>query len=296
MYSSQQKSQKATMTPKKPPPPSGSNMESKDDELKIPFKKTSPNAKYKSPKQSLYAKSDVSESAIQSLKVSTPPTDRLAKFGIKLRKSSPATKLPGQKLVYLKCGVINTGEDTAIAFRFDPIGSYVERIMYEEIFKFKKEWTRECNFDDKLYFSWFHHNEAQTNSNNYAVRLFVIRTAAPVVIKQDLFELCQFICQQLNQIPSNNSVITVDDSNFIWTLPDAVWADIIGDDKAYKIIMDTKGNPTATDNFYARNKPFIDSYFRSGTYTIDLARKLRAPEEEIHPSERIESEFHQEME
>ena len=63
----------------------------------------------------------------------------------------------------------------------------------------------------------------------------------------------------------------------------AVWADVIGVGAAYMQLIQITGFPTGETDFYEMNKTIIDTYFRTGTYALDLARILGAAPEEMHP-------------
>ena len=63
----------------------------------------------------------------------------------------------------------------------------------------------------------------------------------------------------------------------------AVWVDVLGISAAYMQLIQITGFPTGEADFYEMNKTIIDTYFRTSTYSLDLARILGAPPEEIHP-------------
>ena len=77
-------------------------------------------------------------------------------------------------------------------------------------------------------------------------------------------------------------------TNRIVLLEGAVWADVIGIDAAYMQLIQIIGFPTGEADFYDMNKAIIDSYFLTGTYSMELARLLGAPPEEMHPELRFE--------
>ena len=187
----------------------------------------------------------------------------------------------------LKCCVIDAGVNSAILFRFEPDGSWSEKIMFDEILVKRSEWTTAVGFVNKT-FRWFHNNRAQTTRNNYMVRLFRIDTVQPVKIKEYLVELGKYICTQINGVENNHVVASIPDNelDYFWIPNGAVWADVIGIDAAYMQLIQKTGFPNGEEDFYQSNKFLIDSYFHTGTYTLDLARNLGAPLHEVHLDER----------
>jgi hypothetical protein len=187
----------------------------------------------------------------------------------------------------LKCCVIDAGVNSAILFRFEPNGSWSEKILFDEILVKHSEWTTAVGFVDKT-FRWFHNNRAQMNDRNYMVRLFCINTVQPVKVKEYLVELGKYICTQINEVENNRIVASVPDNelDYFWVPNGAVWADVIGIDAAYMQLIQKTGFPTGEEDFYQCNKFLIDSYFHTGTYTLDLAHNLGAPLHEVHLDDR----------
>jgi hypothetical protein len=118
--------------------------------------------------------------------------------------------------------------------------------------------------------------------------MFVIRMeGAPPPHKIIIEELGNIICSNINAMDENKDKKTavLDESNFYWmTMPDgAVWADVIGYDAALTALFRQTGPPS--DGFYDLHQPTIHSYFHRATFSLDLARTLRAPNDQVHPSE-----------
>lgn len=273
------------MTPRKPTSSTPNKNELEEEERKLPFKKTSPAAKYVSPINNVYP-----PRTTENLHVGSPPCNLLAKFGLKpAPKSNISPVASNRNLSQLKCCVIDGGVNSAILFRFEPIGTWSEKIMYDEIFVHHSAWTTELHFVERK-LSWFHNNKAQKNDKNYAVRMFVIDTIEPVKEKENLIELGKHICTQVNGVENNRTVASVpyNEMDYFWIPEGAVWADVIGNDAASKQIIAIIGESNGHDDFYERNKDFIDVYFRSGTYPLNFARQIGARLDEVHPNERYE--------
>jgi len=75
-----------------------------------------------------------------------------------------------------------------------------------------------------------------------------------------------------------------DGTSYFWLPDGAVWSDIIGYDAALTALIRDAGPPC--DGYYDLHWATIHSYFQPVTFSLDLARTLRAPNEQIHPSER----------
>jgi hypothetical protein len=74
--------------------------------------------------------------------------------------------------------------------------------------------------------------------------------------------------------------------DYFWIPEGAVWADVIGNDAASRQLIAIIGESNGHDDFYERNKAFIDIYFRSSTYPLNFARQIGALLDEVHPNER----------
>ena len=319
----------STMSSRKRTPPSTENRQSEDEVFKVPAKKSSPSLKhpptinnpysaslkaitgiddegmndsttsltinYSTPAKNVNAASlpmvtDISDTKMHALIASPSPSDLLAKFGLKLPSRTAQTpRSADQKIIELKCCVIDGGENSAVLFRFAPNGSWCEKLMYDEVCKKHSEWTTILGFVDyNPPLTWFVSNKEQLNSRNYAIRLFVIETTQSITNEQQLINLGEDICAHVNEVADNTrEIVKVNELNYFWIpIGSAVWADVIGTKRANDQLVKKIGTPTGEAHFYNTNKSCIDSYFHSGTYTRSFARYLGAPPKEIHPNER----------
>jgi hypothetical protein len=111
---------------------------------------------------------------------------------------------------------------------------------------------------------------------------------APVIVKENIVRLGLHICEQLNSIPDNTALTTVEENLFFWPHDNAVcWNEIIGTDAALAA-LEKKAGVASDEGFYARYKNLIDAYFHPGTYSSDLADVLLIPDnlrfELLHPT------------
>ena len=314
--------------PRKQPPPSTPDKNSDDEDKKVPAKKTSPSPKHPPPSHnnnrvslpmSSLRMTDISSTSMNNIATSSPirnpyvaslphitsigPTsmnscsesspssDFLAKFGLKPSPiaATQTLKYPPTKISYLKCCPIDGGLDSAIIFRFEPNGTWYEKIMKDEITS-HSPWTRSANFSERFY-SWYHLNVVQVNPRNYEVKLFFLSTAS-ISSPPELIELGKGICDEVNKLQQkdkNHVAQVADENSYFWVPGVAVWADVIGDEAAYnKLVEKIRSRPDGHEQWYQTNKNVIDTYFHSGTYSLNFARILGAPIEEVHPDARHE--------
>jgi hypothetical protein len=171
--------------------------------------------------------------------------------------------------------------------------------MNDEVVKFSSEWTTKYCFTPKVLF-WFHKNQKQVNTRRFAVRMFFIETIQLPKEKEKFVMLGKSICENINQINKKQQIeagnedrakdivaVPNNEMDYFWIPEDAVWADVIGNDAAYNQLIQKIGAPHGQDNFYRNNKDIIDTYFHTGTYSLDLAHILHAPPEEMHPDIRF---------
>ena len=186
----------------------------------------------------------------------------------------------------LKCVLINSPEANAIVFRVEPTdpdarGSWAEKIVFDAIYKGEK-WVRDLGIDSKNQ-KWFHENEVVNNEKGYPIRMFVLR-CEEMPPKEKIFDLGEHICIQINSAPGNRTTTSVERDAFFWIDPDTkpVWSDIVGVDVAMETLMIKTGVPNA-DDYFKQNKDIIHSFFHPGSLSLQLARVLKAPMEEVHP-------------
>lgn len=215
---------------------------------------------------------------------SLPKEGLMESFGIKPASTGAREADKDSKL---KCVIIQGENGTGfIVLRCEPNnsayrnGSWAEKSFFDAV-RNKEDFVDLCNIDNDM-LQWFNNDQAQKNPKGYAIRLFNI-PCAECPSEESAIKLGEFICQNINAMPSNNTTITVDPTNYFWipTSAHPVWSDVIGSDAALKDLVAKKGTPV--HGYYDHNAEAIHSYFRPHTFTLDLARVLYAPPEQVHP-------------
>ena len=213
------------------------------------------------------------------------PKDGLAAFGIK-----PAANAGSDKDSKLVCVIISTENGGAvIVFRCAPnnpnlrFGSMSEKYWFDAV-RTGEPWVKQANIDDDMR-PWVHNEVEQKNPRGYNIRLFTL-SCAEFPTEESVVQLGRYICEQVNAMPNNNTTMVVDPANYFWipTADGPVWSDVIGSDAALKELVAKKGMPSR--GYYETNREAIHCYFRPHTFTMDLARVLYAPEEQLHPEAR----------
>lgn len=112
--------------------------------------------------------------------------------------------------------------------------------------------------------------------------MFFINADGKKPAKDTLVRLGNEVCKHLNAEEGNDTFTSVEETSFFWIPRGAVWSDIIGFDAALSALFQETGQPY--DGYYEAHMGTIHSYFNPGTFGIDLAKKLYAPVDELHPS------------
>ena len=210
--------------------------------------------------------------------------DGLAAFGIKPAAGGRSTFI--DKNSRLKCCLISGAEKSAIVFRVEPNdptlkgGSWAEKCFFDAV-RQNQRWITSINIDGNV-LAWFHQNVAQKNPKGYSIRLFVIYTDKQLPPHDNIINLGRYICQQLNSAPGNTTTTVLQQENFFWLPDGAVWSDIIGCDAALLQLVKDKGHPCP--GYYDTHRAVIHGYFHAQTFSVELARSLHAPVDQVHPS------------
>lgn len=277
-----------------------------DEDKKLPAKKKQPAAAKHSPPRSLpilisppprysMASPSKTSTASNNTKPSSLPGQGLLAFGMRPACSSYGTF--HDKNSTLKCCVIRGVTTTALVFRVQPNdsenpGAWGEQCFFAAI-RFKKDWVSKYMVDTKS-LRWYQDNVPQFNPNKFPIRLFVIRIQGPPPSNDHLLGLGNDICMHLNATEGNRTTTIVEQASYFW-LPDAaVWADVIGDDAALTALIREAGPPC--DGYYDLHEATILTFFHPGSFSLDLARTLHAPNHQIHESQRQQLEQHVDME
>ena len=175
----------------------------------------------------------------------------------------------------------------AIAFRFQPedttgkISSWSEKEMFQAL-REGAPWVRAAGIDS-IALTWFDQNQKMTNNKGYGIRLFIVYLQSNAKLPSDaaIIKLGNFICTNVNQIDGNETTVSVGASPFWPTNKVAVWSDIIGVDAALRKLVKDCGS--LTPGFYDQYKHHLYTCFRMGELSMELARMIHAPLDEVHP-------------
>ena len=194
----------------------------------------------------------------------------------------------------LLCSLIGGG-DKAIVFRFEPDGQYSawgEKVLSDQIRRCES-WADALNFE-KRPLKWCIDDRPMFNMQNYPIRLFAI-PLLQLPPREIIVEIGKQICAQVNAEPSNTAVARVDPNGFFWIEHETTWQVLISIADTLARLADRVGPPD-DNNYFERNRSKILSYFALGTINHELARRIRAPPEMIHPRFVHEEDYENESE
>ena len=161
--------------------------------------------------------------------------------------------------------------------------TWPEKIMMDGIFN-REAWLSRIPFV-RLTYAWYDNNIEQKNARDYAYRLFLIPSRGTLTAAQ-IVAILRRLARGINEQPTNNIPVMVNPDDAFW-LQDIVpvWSDVIGSNAAFQRLTSMTGLRTDT-NFYQEHENVIHEHFRRGTFTLDMARALNAPLEQVHPGAR----------
>lgn len=218
-------------------------------------------------------------------------TTDLTAFGIVPAAPTNVNDNGDNKTCLLKCAVIRDGDCPAIYFYFQPAngrpedspGAWPEKVFVDKL-RNRDPSVMQLNFDPHVK-KLFLNNEPVKNSKNYTYRLVRIRLAAPVP-NGNAKRLGQHICTLLNASPENDvTVIIVDDSFFLHEAG-STHSDVLGLEEGARDLLRSTTGQQPGPGFYEAHRGAIHSYFRAGQFSLELARALHAPLDEVHPNQR----------
>jgi hypothetical protein len=144
----------------------------------------------------------------------------------------------------------------------------------------REKWTTELNFIPTKRFHWFHKNSPMRDAKGYNVNLY-IACFHGMISERVALENGREVVRQVNKHPEN-ACLGLDEDDYFWLMGDNCWSEILGMDQPYKYMLKQKGDTGA--GYYAKNKKFIDSIFRYGSYDNLLREALDAPFDCLHQS------------
>ena len=220
------------------------------------------------------------------------PKNGLLSFGIVASSNKMSTNTASKDST-LRVVYIDGVDGGALVFRCEPNdpnyrqGCWAEKIFFDHV-RNQAGWVKAINVESDM-LHWFANNEARLNPKSYNIRLFVIYCGERPD-NENIIKLGNYICQNINATPNNNTTISVIPEQFFWLpeIPKPVWSDIIGSDAALKALVAKKGMPAS--GYYEQHKAVIHTYFHPQSFTLDLARALYAPLEQVHAKYRSQLE------
>ena len=133
---------------------------------------------------------------------------------------------------------------------------------------------------------WFHLNVPQLNPKGYSYRLFLIETESKPS-KQAVIDLVDYVCGLINATPGNDTTVTPANPLF-WlgefAIPGA--NEVFGHQESLKMIVAEAGTPVP--GYFEQHRSLIRFHYREQSLTMDVARLLHAPIEQVHPDLRID--------
>ena len=156
--------------------------------------------------------------------------------------------------------------------------TYAEKIWNDDT-RASAPWTVALNFEKRL-LRWCHEGNEQQNANGHAIRLFVI-PLEETPADDAIFEMAQYICDNLNANPSNFTTTTFNKHDFFWIDGPTTWQNVISTSACLDRIFTKCGQPSGTDwwDTHARK---VKTYFAPGSVNEHLARRLCAPSTVAH--------------
>ena len=167
----------------------------------------------------------------------------LTSFGL-----TPATNPNSQfgnttvnKVHFLRAAIVGgDNNDFTVAFRCEPadVNTYNSPWCAKVFFDAVREvggWASKLNLSPNVA-NWYHLNQEQKTRSNYNIRLFLL----PLQVlppHQRLLDVAQYICNKINAVPDNRTVLKVNPANFFWLPGIVTWPDIIGQEAYSQMIV-----------------------------------------------------------
>jgi hypothetical protein len=215
-------------------------------------------------------------------------------FGIDVATVNTGSGSGASKDSVLRCFIIPGGDDSsinpsALILFFQLVdanfrsGSWGEKTLYDMV---KQNHPSVAGLGiSAATIKLFLDNVPQLNGRGYAIRGFVIH-ANSVPAKDSALNLGRHICSVVNAHPDNNTTTSLIPDGYFMSQSGGVWADAVGHQESLKMLIKKTINQVPQPGFYEMYHHVIHSHFRSGGLTLDLARALHAPMDQVDPSER----------
>ena len=175
--------------------------------------------------------------------------------------------------------------NVAICFRFKPnnpaIGSWAEKIMFDEC-RDSSDWIVNASISTWAY-TWHIKNEKQVNPKMWGIRLFFLYVENTDIAPKALRSLGEHIVHHVNAHKKNTTVTVIPpDDEYFW-VRSATWYDLVGMETSLEKLKEATTS-TFYEGYYQQYKDIIHTYFKPGTFSIELACTLYAPMSCIDPA------------
>jgi hypothetical protein len=224
-----------------------------------------------------------------SSQLQAPPVTNLAAFGLVHGADAPHARTADSRNSSIHCAVVEGLLHWFLFFYVqslsitNPNNSWAEK-LFSDALKKQLPWIVAMGICDRTY-QLHIRNVAIKNAKGYFVRVFLICTQGARPPRQSLLHLGNHICAQLNAIKGNDTITSLDEQTFFWLgEDDVVWADVVGSDEAYKLLLKETNTAVPLPGFYEEHATVIHTYFRPMSFSKELLANLHAPENMLHDS------------
>ena len=175
--------------------------------------------------------------------------------------------------------------NVAICFRFKPnnpaVGSWAEKTMFDEC-RNSADWVLDASISTWA-FTWHIDNVKQVNPKMWGIRLFFLYVENTDITQKALRSLGEHIVCHVNAKEGNNTLTVVPPGDEYMWMKSATWYDLIGMETSLENLKEATSN-TFYAGYYKQYKNIIHTYFKHGTFSVELACTLHAPMSCIEPS------------
>ena len=116
---------------------------------------------------------------------------------------------------------------------------------------------------------WYDRNTPMKNKGGVPIKMVYIPLMGRLHPKDTIIRLAHEMCCAINNLPGNNTTISMDSENFFWLPDGAVWSDVIGVDAALTTLELIFREPNP--RYYRQNRIKINDFFHVGSFENDLA-------------------------
>lgn len=207
--------------------------------------------------------------------------------------SSKNSPVRGPLMSVMKCAIVR-GHDEMTGFlvwfstnRGDDGKSWACKVMYDLV-------RVEHRFGDFLLALRPHRRRAVNgipflNRDNYAVRVYVFPFKTSTLTVDTAFQLAKVIKTDVDKAPQLSEHRIILDRETFMENENAVYSDIIRSDDAVALAIQIAGTPDIPRDWATQEQLMAYTFFRSGEFTMEAARRLGAPLDEVSEAEKADA-------